>query len=53
MAEDCQTRIKKEVKKRLDELDFVRRKESYSETISTLIDFYCNHNKQNGRKRTQ
>lgn len=38
--EDVQTRLKLSVKDRLDKLDFVKRKDTYSQTIDTLISFY-------------
>ena len=43
MKKDCQVRIKKAVKDKLDELDFVKRKETYSQTLETLISFYKAH----------
>ena len=39
----CQTKIKKAVKDKLDDLEFVKRKETYSETIDTLTSFYEAH----------
>jgi len=42
MVEDIQTRIKKDVRKRLENLDFVR-KQSYSEIIDLLVTFYENN----------
>lgn len=41
--DDCQTKIKKAVKDKLDDLEFVKRKETYSQTIETLMAFYDNH----------
>jgi hypothetical protein len=50
-SKDCQTRVKKEVKKRMDKLDFVERKTTDSQIVETLIDFYENHKGcKNGRK---
>jgi hypothetical protein len=44
--DDCQVRLKKAIKEKLDELEFVKRKETYSETLQTLIAFYNNHKKE-------
>jgi len=41
--DDCQTKLKKVVKDKLDELEFVKRKETYSQTIETLTSFYESH----------
>ena len=41
--DDCQTKLKRAVKDKLDELEFVRRKETYSQTIETLTAFYESH----------
>ncbi|MFH1802669.1 MAG: hypothetical protein ABH864_04420 [archaeon] len=38
--DDCQTKLKKAVKDKLDDLEFVKRKETYSQTIETLMAFY-------------
>ena len=41
MANDyCQTKLREDVKKKLDELEFVKRRETYSKTIETLTSFY-------------
>jgi len=45
MADDyCQTKLRRGVKKKLDELEFVKRRETYSKTIETLTSF-CEENK--------
>ena len=44
--DDCQVRLKQAIKDKLDELEFVKRKETYSETLQTLIAFYDNHKKE-------
>jgi len=44
--DDCQVRLKKAIKEKLDDLGFVKRKETYSETLQTLIAFYDNHKKE-------
>lgn len=41
--DDCQTKLKRAVKDKLDELEFVKRKETYSQTIETLTAFYEAH----------
>ena len=41
--DDCQTKLKKVVKDKLDDLEFVKRKETYSQTIETLTSFYESH----------
>jgi len=46
MGEDCQTRVCKDVLKRLDELKNVDRKLSYSKRIETLLNFYDKHKKE-------
>jgi len=38
--EDRSTRLKINLINELDELEFVRRKDSYSKTIQSLVDFY-------------
>ena len=38
--DDCQTKLKRAVKDKLDDLEFVKRKETYSQTIETLTAFY-------------
>ena len=38
--DDCQTKLKRAVKDKLDGLEFVKRKETYSQTIETLTAFY-------------
>jgi len=44
--DDCQVRLKKAIKEKLDDLGFVKRNETYSETLQTLIAFYDNHKKE-------
>lgn len=41
--DNCQTKLRKVVKDKLDDLEFVRRKETYSQTIETLTAFYEAH----------
>jgi hypothetical protein len=40
---DRSTRVRVSLIKELDELKFVRRKETYSQTIQILVDFYKSH----------
>lgn len=52
---DCQTKLKTAVKDKLDDLEFVKRKETYSQTIETLTAFYEAHKSvfQKWRKKKQ
>jgi hypothetical protein len=40
VGEDCQVRIKKLIKQDLENLEFVRKKHSYSQIVNLLICFY-------------
>jgi len=46
VGDDCQTKIKKDVKGELEELKFVFREKSISGVIKTLFLFYKSHKKE-------
>ena len=46
VGDDCQPKIKRDLKEELDELKFVMRKKSLSEVVETLFLFYKAHKKE-------